>query len=792
MTRDKAVRSSGGGVSRGQRAAAGFGLFAAVTALCLGLGVRAQSVTAQTPPPQFLRDIAPILDKKGCSTAGCHGKFGGRGGFQLSLLTLSPQDDYDPIARGARGRRVNLVEPEKSLLLLKATGQVGHGGGQRFARDSREYRLIRDWIAAGAPYQPDAEARLADLTVSPPESVLPKVGGTQKLRVLARFTDGTVRDVTSYANYESSDTAILAVDGNGVVTGKRWGGAAVTVRYLGDVKSASVVLPRADKTPYPKVRGSNFIDEYVQANLRKMNVVPSRLTTDREFARRVYLDVCGRLPEPSEVDAFVADSTLDKRAKLIDKLLDTPEYADVRTLRMGDLLRIHPRNLNNNIAGDRGAALLTEWVHDAVADNMPYDEFVRELILARGSTYRSGPANFYLVDRTPQDRMETIGQAFLGQRMACARCHKHPFDRWTTDDYWNFAAFMGKVAVRNGDLDGEREVYHNPAGRVINQSVTGARRGKPADPTFLGDAQPLLAKDGTLAAAPRPITARLAASRRPTTGTYSDGVSEGIDARGGQGDNLLERLAEWAVSPENPYFARATVNRLWSHYLGRGIVHPVDDMRATTPPSVPGLLDALAKDFVGHKYDAKHTIRVILNSRTYQTASDATATNALDDRFFSHFYPRPMMGQVLLDTLNQATGSNDRFGDFPVETKAAQLTLPVGSYFLDTFGRSHREFLAELEPKVEPTLVQTLHILNSPYIDNKVKANGGTVAALLKQKMADEELVTALYLKTVCRPPTAKEAAAALAYLKAATNRAEGVQDLMWALISAREFYFVS
>jgi hypothetical protein len=394
---------------------------------------------------------------------------------------------------------------------------------------------------------------------------------------------------------------------------------------------------------------------------------------------------------------------------------------------------------------------------------MPYDEFVRKLVVARGSTFESGPANFWRIERTPEDRMETVGQAFLGLRMACARCHKNPFDRWTTDDYWDFAAFLGKVGTRGGDLDGEETVFYNGGGQVVNQSVTGKNRGKVAPPTFLG--------------APTPLTAAVNKS----------GVLGSKEA------DLLADFADWCVSPKNPYFAKATVNRLWSHYLGRGVVHPVDDMRATTPPSVPGLLEALAKDFTAHGCDVKHTIRVILNSRTYQTASDVNDTNKLDGQFFSHFYPRPMLGQVFQDVVNQATGTTDRFGDFPSDFKTVKLTLPVGSYFLDTFGRSHREFLAELEPKVEPTLIQTLHLLNSPYIDNKIKAGNGTVMTLARDKtLTDARLVTALYQATFSRPPSAKEMQTALKYLKGAKTREEGAQDLMWALLSSREFYFVS
>lgn len=740
----------------------GGGLFAAAL-LCVGLGWHGAKASAEsTNLPTFVRDIAPILDKKGCSTAACHGKFGGRGGFQMSLMTLSPQDDYDPIVRHGRGRRINFVEPEKSLLLLKATGQIPHGGGQRFPVGSPEYVRLRDWIARGAPYDPISDPKLTTLTVTPSQFVVAKVGATVPLHVVARFSDGSARDVTRYANYDSSDTAVARVDENGLVTGKRWGGGAVVVRYLGVVQAAFLTLPRVDKTPYPKQAANNFIDEIVQTNLRKMNVVPSRLAGDREFLRRVFLDVCGKLPSAAEADDFLADTSPTKRAALIDKLLETPEYADVRTLQLGDMLRVHPRNLGNNLAGERGTALWTEWIHDAVRDNMPYDKFVRQLLLARGSTFQNGAANFWRVERTPEDRMETTSQAFLGQRMACARCHKHPFDRWTTDDYWDFAAFMGKIGDRSGHLDGEAEIYNKPDGRVINGSVTG-NKGKEAHPTFLGDKPPL-----TLA-------------------------SDKSDAAAVPAHNVMAAYADWMVSPQNPYFAKATVNRLWSHYLGKGVIHPVDDMRATTPPSVPGLLDALASDFVTHHYDTKRVIRLILNSRTYQTASDVNPTNVLDDKFFSHFYPRPLPAQVLLDCLNQATGSTERFGDFPLETHAAQLTLPVGSYFLDTFGRSHREFLAELEPKNEPTLTQTLHILNSPYIDNKIKASGGTVRELLKNKtLTDEALVAALYQRTFCRPPFPKEQTAALAFLQKSARRDEGAQDLLWALISAREFYFVS
>nr|WP_309686252.1 DUF1549 domain-containing protein [Armatimonas sp.] len=736
----------------------------ALTALASGIaaiGPRAQANT-KAPAPQFLRDVAPILDKKGCSVAACHGKFGGRGGLQLSLLTLTPADDFAPLVHGGRGRRVNLMEPEKSLLLMKATNKSAHAGGERFSLSSPEYKTIRNWIAAGAPFDEATDATLSKLAVTPAQVTLSKVGQKVPLKVVASFSDGTSRDVTTQANYETSDPAVVTVDEKGIMTGKRWGGAAVVVRYLGTVHAASLTLPREDKAPYPKLAPGNLIDDFVYANLKRLNVQPSRPTNDSEFLRRISLDLRGILPTTDEFDTFIADKAPDKRAKTIDAFLDSPEFVDMRVLRLGDMLRVHPRNMGNGISGERSAALFTEWLKDSVAQNVPYDQFVKQLLMARGSSYTNGPTNFYKIDRNPDERMETTAQAFLGQRMACARCHKHPFDRWTTDDYWNFAAFMGRVGTRNGNLDGESEIYYNPNGRVNNQSVTGKNRGKDAPPTLLGTSAPM---DPT--------------SLRP--------------GRNGTGPDLVAMLADWVTNQDNPYFAKATVNRVWSHYLGRGVVHPVDDMRATTPSAVPGLLEALAKDFTDHKYDLKHTIRTIFNSKTYQASSEVNATNALDNQFFSHFYPRPMLGQILLDNLNLATSSTERFGDFPTEMRASQVSLPVGSFFMDCFGRSQREFLAELEPKNEPTLVQVLHVLNSPYVDQKVRARAGTVATLLADKtLANDALIKKLYLRTLSRLPNAKELAAALQHLTTSPKRDEAAQDLMWALISSREFYFVS
>ena len=724
----------------------------------------ANLTTATTPPTlgevdepepavRFLKDVAPILDKHGCSAGMCHGKFGGQGGLNLSLLTLNPESDYAPIVHHSRGRRINLIEPEQSLFFLKPTGQIVHEGGLRFDPSSDEALTILRWIEAGAPFSED-EPRLRKLEIEPSTFVLSDVAETEQLKVLAYFSDGSVEDVTEKAVYESKDTPVAEVSATGEVTSVRWGGTAVIARFLGVVDASFVTIPRVSKTDVtsqvPEFTPNNFIDEFVLAKLKKLNIRPSALTTDDTFMRRVYLDTIGRLPTSDEVKAFLANTDSDKRSKLIDTLLDTPEWVNLRTLKLADMLRIHPRQLGNGAFGERGATLFHEWVREAIAQNKPYDAVVQELITARGSTYQHGPTNYYRIEQQPAGRAETTAQVFLGIRLSCARCHKHPFDQWTTDDYWNFAAFTGKVGVRGGELYNEQVIYYDPTGRVINQSVQG-NRGEVALPTFLG--------------------------------------GESLDADY-QGD-VLQVLADWMTSSTNPYFATATVNRIWSHYFSRGIVDPVDDMRATTPPSVEGLLEALADDFVQSGFDTKHVIRRILNSRTYQLSAEPNETNELDDRFFSRFYPRPMMAQVLLDVLNDVTGTEEKYGRYPLGTRSVELPLPVSSRFLSLYGRSGREFLGDLDPKLEPTLTQALHMINSSYVNKKLKSPDGSLSQLIQAKLKNQELINELYLSTLSRFPTDTELQTAEAYIAESPKRRAGCEDLMWALISSRAFLFV-
>jgi hypothetical protein len=696
---------------------------------------------------EFLRDIAPILDKSGCSGAQCHGKFGGRGGFQLSLLTLSPEDDYAPIVYGGRGRRVNFAFPEKSLLLLKATNQIDHGGGIRFDVHSPEYATLLRWIRQGAPFQP-TDPRVVSYVLKPNKARLAKVGDKLPIRAWATYTDGTVRDVTKQTVFQSTNSAVLDVSPEGVVSGGRWGGGAILGRYLGTIAASFVTLPQARQGKYPTVPENNLIDHAVFSNLRALNVLPSLPCSDLEFLRRVTLDTLGRLPTQDEMKAFLADTHPDRRAREIDLLLARPEFSDFRALRLADLLRVNPQKLSNSQLGDRSGELFYEWIWNRAQENTPWNEFVRQVITARGSCYQVGPANFYRVERAANDRMENIGQAFLGVRMSCARCHKHPFDRWTTDDYWNFAAFTQKVSERGGRLYDEGIIGYDPNAQLVNQSVLGKNRGRVAPPTYLGGGAPTKDQPDTIVA-----------------------------------------LADWITDPHNPFFARATMNRLWSYYFAKGIIEPVDDMRATSPEAVPGLLDALAAEFVRNHYDVKAMIRLMLNSRVYQLSAIPNRTNRQDDRFFSHFIPRPMPAQVLLDMLNQASGSGERFGAFPERARAVQASFPIGNSFLDAFGQSHRAFLTDLNPKLDPNLVQTLTMINSPYVEDKIR-NGSTLNEVVKASTSEADLVRECYLRTFNRPPHPAEIDKAAALLKQAKDRREGAQDLLWALLTSREFYF--
>lgn len=699
-------------------------------------------------PVYFVRDVAPIFDRNGCSSAPCHGKIGGQGGLALSLMTLAPVMDHAPLEPV-----VNLRDPERSLLLLKPTAQVEHGGGRRFKVGSDEYETILRWIREGCR-NPQREPLPTRVSVKPERFVFGPRSRKGEITVYAEFADGAGEDVTDRTVFLSQDDAVAEVSPKGWVRGERWGSTAVLCRYAGMTKAVFVSMPREsapDDPPAAKVPERNIIDTLVFKNLEWLGLHPSPVCDDYAFLRRVSLDLTGALPTPEEIRAFVADSDPNKREKVVDRLLEDPRFVALRTLRLADMLRINPRRLANGPLQNRAAMVFDHWLRDQVRTNSGYDQLARSLLSATGSAMQVGPVNFYRVEPSPQDRAETVAQALLGVRLACARCHNHPFDRWTTDDYWQFAAFMAKVRERPGELFGEGVFYHDNRAELRNQSVTSAKRNQVAVPTLLGE---------------------------PSFDPGWDG-------------DYVEALADWVVDRDNPFFARAAVNRIWSHLFGRGIVDPVDDIRETSVPAVPALLGVLSRWFVEHDFDTKALIRLIVTSSTYQLASDTDEVNQHDTRFFSHYVPKQMLAQVLLDAINQACGTVDRYGAFPPGTTAVGLPLMMPNPFLDRFGRSNREFLATLDPHVEPTLPQTLHLINSGYINGKISANGGTVERLVRELSDDRAVVVELYLRTFCRPPSDAELERVLAYVAQVGGRREAFEDLLWSLVTSREFLFI-
>lgn len=690
-------------------------------------------------PLNFENQVLPILTKTGCNTGGCHGKSTGQNGFKLSLLGYDPVFDYDALVKEGRGRRLSLPNPDESLLLTKPTGAVPHGGGIRFKKESPEYALLRRWVAEGIPVGDPSDPKIASITVEPQERILHRKGDRQRLVVMATYTDGSRRDVTAEAQFKSNDEQVADPEPDGtVVTRENTGDAAIMVRYMGQVASALVTVPMEDRIArFPAFPARNAIDELIYAKLKKLNVTPSDLCSDYEFVRRAYVDAIGTLPTADEVRKFAADSAPDKRTKLIDALLERPEYGDMWAQRWSDVFR------NQVPFGERkvGSWTFHYWIRDAVNSNMPYDQFVRELITAQGDGSSNPPANWYRDANLVND----TAQLFLGMRIDCANCHHHPYEKWSQDDYYGFAAFFARVARKDLGF-GLSGIFVNSGG-VTRNPVSG----KIMKPKAL----------------------------------------DGPEFEVGEFEDPRQKLADWLTAPDNRFLARAEVNRLWKHFLGRGLVEPVDDMRLTNPPSNPELMDALAKDFVAHKFDVKYVIRQIMNSRTYQLTAQPQGNNVKDTQNYSRAYARRLSAEVLLDALNQVTGTSDKYSGLPAGTRAIQLpdeTVP--SYFLDVFGRPKRETACTCERSSEGNLSQTLHIMNSPEIDGKVKDGKGRANLLAASMKSDGEVVEELYLTALARPPREKELAGALEYLAARKDRKAGLEDLLWALLNTNEFLF--
>lgn len=693
----------------------------------------------------FTNDIIPILTKAGCNSGGCHGKATGQNGFSMSLLGFEPDNDYDALVKEGRGRRLFPAAPEQSLFLKKAIGQPVHGGGQRIAEDSREYRLLRRWIEQGMPKGKPTDPTVDRIEVFPRERIL--IGSEeQQLRVVATYTDGTSQDVTRQAEYKSQQPDILKVDPSGAAqTLDRTGEGAIMVRYMGLVDVAKISVPFNKDVPasaYAGFKPRNYVDEHMLKKWKKLGIAPSPRSTDEVFIRRAMLDAIGTLPSPEEVTEFLADRRADKRELLIDRILERPEYAEYWSCLWGDLLR-------NKREGDeqkRGTFAFAAWIRNCFTENMPYDQFVREILTAQGEVGDNPAVNWYRHVRNQIHLVNDTSQLFLGTRVSCANCHHHPYEKLSQDDYWGFAAFFQRVGKKQGDVAADQAVFVQKTGET-NQP----RSGKKMKPKGLG-------------------------------GPEYDYVA---------GEDPRKQLVDWMVAPENPYFSKAIANRMFAALMGVGLVNAVDDMRVTNPPSNPELLDALARDVAAHRFDLKTLIKSIMKSETYGLSSDPTPYNATDRQNFARYRTKRLSAEVLLDAVSAVTGSQEKFPGLPLGTRAIELPdQAVSSYFLSAFGRSGRETPCECERSYAPNLAQILHLMNSPEIQGKIAGDKGTVAQLLAAKKSNEEIVEALYLRGFARRPTASESKDASDMIAKASNRKAAVEDFAWLVLNSKEFLF--
>jgi hypothetical protein len=716
--------------------------------------------SVQAEPVSFSNDVMAVLSRAGCNHGACHGNQNGKNGFKLSLRGQDPDFDLDSLTRDTLGRRTDRLRPEDSLLLAKATSRVPHEGGKRFDRDSLEYRLLHRWIAEGMHRDPPNAPVLRLLDVSPLQQVLIDPADRVPLCVRGVFSDGQIRDVTRLAVFETSNL-VVRVDAEGVAQRQGMGETTILVRYLD--RQAAVQLAFVPARPdfvWSNPPEANYIDHHVFAKLRILRMNPSPLVPDSVFLRRVYLDVLGVLPSSDETRRFLVDTRPDKRARLIDSLLQRPEFADFWSLKWADLLHCEEKVLDT-----KGVHLFHDWIRRSIAEGKPLNDFAREVIAGRGSTYGQPAANWYRALRDPQDRAEAAAQVFLGIRMQCARCHNHPFDRWTQTDYHSLAAFFSRVqyrVVENNRRDGfdkhefvgEQIVWMDRTGEIKHP-----RSGEVLRPLFLGSDTPVFASHA---------------------------------------DRLLA-LADWVADPKNPFFARAQVNRIWYHLFGRGIVEPNDDFRASNPPVNAPLLNALAQDFADHRFDLRYLLRIILNSRTYQLSAKPNETNADDESNFARALVRPLQAELLLDALGQVTGVTPSFPGQPAGTRAVQLPgvsanrerrqrASDGERFLTAFGKPVRLLSCECERSDDTTLNQAFQLITGPLVNKMLSEPDNRIGRLIAAGKSDAETVEEFYLAALCRPPSRNETQAALAMIGNAKNRRAAFEDLVWGLVNAKEF----
>jgi hypothetical protein len=733
-----------------------------------------RAASPSIPGFSFRNHVVPVMTKAGCNSGACHGAASGKNGFKLTLRGYDPDADYETITRHAAGRRVNAQEPARSLILLKPTETLPHLGGKRFTVESAEYNIIAKWISAGLPPPRESDPRIQQVSVQAAKQTL-GVGEQLPLRVTATFSNGRVEDVTRWARYTSADESVAAVDEHGRVTIKGHGETAINVGYLSRVASTRVRAPfphQIDPATWTRTARHNFIDDHVLTKLQQLRIAPSPLASDEVFIRRAYLDAAGILPARAEVDAFLVDRAPGKRDRLVAALMKRPEFVDYWAYKWSDVLLVSSRTL-----GRSNVQAYYKWIRDSVEKNASWDRMVRELTTATGRSDENGAVNFFLIHRNPIELSENYTQAFLGLTLTCARCHNHPLEKWTQRDYYGFANLFARVSLKEDDPFAP--------GRTGGATVVNAAYGDIPHPKT---GRPL---------PPRPL----------------DGMSLPLRSQA----DRREFLARWTTAPSNTLFARTIVNRVWANFFGRGLVHPVDDLRATNPASNEELLDAVTRDFVAGGFDINRLIRTIMASAAYQRSSEANETNTSDDRYYSRYIVRRLPAEVILDAVSQVLEQPEKFAGYPMGTRALQLPdTRVKSYFLTVFGRPDRIITSSAERQQDATLAQALHIINGDTLNRKLMTAGGSMGRWLEAP--DESVIDELFLAAYSRRPTAAERARLIPALRsrpAPTGRPTGaepeadtgvpevaagvggsrvrriaIEDVAWAIFTSKEFLF--
>ncbi|MBL9117857.1 MAG: DUF1553 domain-containing protein [Verrucomicrobiaceae bacterium] len=699
-------------------------------------------------PVSFKLDVMPIWMRTGCNQGGCHGAARGKDGFRLSLFGMDPDGDYTRLTREMVGRRINLAIPEESTLIEKSLGAVPHSGNQCFDEKSDYYKTVIEWISNNTPADAPTVATCTGIEIYPKQAVLEGRDATQQITIRAKYSDGTDRDVTNLALFSSNNDPVASTNKDGLVTSGDRGEAFVLGRFdVFAITAQILVIPENLKYERPKLVEANHIDTLVNEKLHKLRILPSGKTADIEFFRRVNLDVVGTMPKPEEIRAFVADKTPNKRDLLVERLLDKKEFTELWVMKWAELLQVRSGVNNNTAPFYKNTLLYYNWLQDRIAKNIPLNEIVVELLSASGGTVSNPPVNYYQMELDPIKVTENIAQVFMGMRIQCAQCHNHPFDRWTMNDYYGFKSFFMQIGRKQTD-DPQEVVIFNSKGGEARHPVTNAV----VPPKYLGGNAPE--------------------------------IKAGEDRR--------KAVAKWIASSENTYFSRNIANIIWAHFFGVGIVDPVDDVRVSNPPTNPELLDTLAKKLVEYNYDMRKFVKDIVMSETYQRTSIANESNESDRRNFSHALVRRLRAEVLLDAISQVTNRPNKFQGLPVGARAVQIADgAVSTYFLTTFGRATRTTVCSCEVKMEPTLSQALHLMNGDAVHSNIQAGGVINKLITEQKLTDQQIVEELYLRCFGRFPNEKELGAVkTALAESADNRKAVFEDLFWALLNSKEFFF--